>query len=184
MYNWPDYGISVHQYDNQRFYKEQCNVMSDATCRECERVFKGFDPNATILPGIGLPSQNNGVCTITHGMPGAKNLKINGLESKSPLANNALFSTECTGGTTLSLYEMMLPEGRSNVPGESSAAELYAKELNDSGLSVAGSHWHWWASTPYVAAIHHQNVGMDPVQFVKKTVAALTNYSNRTMRNM
>jgi len=153
--------------------------LSDEVCRQCERVFKRLDPNATILPGIGLPSQNSGVCTITHTMgPGSKKLKVNGLESSSPLSNNALFSTECTGGKTLNLYEMMLPDTPSNVPGDLSSAEKYAKELNDSGLSVAGSHWHWWGTDPFVAAIHHQNVGMHPVQFASKTVRALNNYKN------
>lgn len=161
-----------------------CSGMSindmDRLCKLSEGEFKKFDSNATILPGIGLPSQNNGVCTIMHGMgAGAKNLKINGLESKSPLANAALFSTECSGGKFINLYEMMLPEGQSSVAGEESNAERYTKELNARGMNVAGSHWHWWASSPYVAAIHHQNIGMNPVEFSRHTVAALSNYRNR-----
>lgn len=161
--------------------QESCSSgISDDTCRQCEQTFKAIDPNATILPGIGLPSQNNGVCTITHTMgPDAQKLRINGLESSSPLANNALFSTECSAGKTLNLYEMMLPEGVSPIPGDKSNAEKYAEELNKSGINVAGSHWHWWASDPYVDAIHHQNVGMDPVQFACKTATALSNYKQR-----
>ena len=165
---------------NKKNYNTDCTKLTDATCRETEKVFKEFDNAAMILPAIGLPSQNNGVCTILHGMgPKSKKLKINGLESSSPLANAALFSTECTGGKSLNLYEMMLPEGHSPTPGAPSAAEAYAKELNNSGINVAGTHWHWWAADPYVHAIHHQNVGMDPVQFANKTTKALFNYRKR-----
>jgi hypothetical protein len=152
----------------------------DRLCKSSESQFKRFDPSASILPGIGLPSQNKGVCTILHTMgPGAKNLKINGLESKSPLANAALFSSECSNGRFLNLYEMMLPEGISGAPGQKSNSELYAEELNRNGINVAGTHWHWWASEPYVAAIHHQNVGMNPIEFSNLTTNALGNYSNR-----
>jgi hypothetical protein len=158
---------------------DKCSVLTDDMCRVCENTFKKYDKNATVLPGIGLPSQNNGVCTIIHGMPGAKKLKINGLESSSPLANAALFSTECAQGKTLNLYEMMLPEGISSTPGEKSNVEKYAEDLNKSGINVAGSHWHWWGSEPYVAAIHHQNVGMNPVEFAAKTTNALIKYDKR-----
>jgi len=107
------------------------------------------------------------------------NLKINGLESKSPLANAALFSTECTGGKFMNLYEMMLPEGNSTVPGKKSNAQLYSEELGQRGVSVAGQHWHWWSQNPYVSAIHHQNIGMNPIEFSNNTVDALTNYRDR-----
>src|ERR1044071_8251439 len=83
----------------------------DNLCRQSERQFKRVDPKAMILPKIGLPSENKGVCSILHTMPGHPNLKINGFESKSPLANSGLFSTECAYGRYLNLYEMMLPEG-------------------------------------------------------------------------
>lgn len=151
--------------------------MNDDTCEQVLQVFKKYDPNAMILPTIGYPSKT-GVCTITHAMPGAPNLKINQLESKSPLSNNALFSTECSDGRTINLYEMMLPDMPSSTPGNLSSAEQYAKDLNDSGLNVAGSHWHWWGTTPFVAAVHHQNIGMNPIDFAEKTTTALRNYDN------
>lgn len=163
---------------------ENCGELTTGSlnrlCKMSETEFKKIDPNATILPKIGLPSENKGVCTILHGMgPHAHNLKINGLESKSPLANAALFSTECSDNKYLNLYEMMLPEGNAKTPGHKSNAELYAQDLNNQKINVAGTHWHWWASEPYVAAIHHQNVGMNPVEFTNKTVDALLNYNNR-----
>lgn len=34
-----------------------------------------------------------------------KLMSINGLRSRSPLANNALYSAECSNGTFLNLYE-------------------------------------------------------------------------------
>lgn len=151
---------------------ELCPV-SDAVCRECEHVFQGLDPKATILPGIGLPSQSNGVCTITHGMPGMPNLRINGLESHSPLANNALFSAECSDGHSLNLYEVMVPDTVGATPGAISSGEAYTQRLRNEGLDVAGTHFHWWGMEPQVVAIHHQNVDMHPVDFAQRTVSAL-----------
>ena len=144
----------------------------DNTCQNVLNVFKRLDPKALIFPGIGLPSQNNGVCLITHTMGDGSKMKINGLVSNSPLANNALFSFEKIGGQWLNLYEIMIPD-TPNGPGQPSAAEVYATALVKNGLNSGVSHFHWWASEPYMAAIHHQNVGMDPVDFVNKTVNAL-----------
>jgi hypothetical protein len=162
---------------NGRLRSEQtngtCDVMTDAKCEATLEEFKNLDPDAMILPEIGLPSQGNGVCTIMHGMPGAPNLKINGLESKSALANKALFSTECIGNKTLNLYEVMMPDKVSDVPGDLSSAEAYTQSLSAQGLNVAGTHFHWWGADPNVAAIHHQNVGMDPTEFVAKTINSL-----------
>lgn len=149
---------------------------NDSMCGMILAEFQRLDPGAMILPQIGFPSAANGVCTITHALPGMAPLQINGLASHSPLANNALFSTECSDGQILNLYEVMLPDVPSSVPGEMSSAERYVHALNMSGLNVAGTHFHWWGTSPYMAAIHHQAVGMDPVEFARRTVDALVDY--------
>jgi hypothetical protein len=153
----------------------------DAHCQDTLAAFKQVDPNAVILPGIGLPSQGNGVCTITHGMPGAPKMSINGLTSNSALANNALFSSECSGGQYLNLYEMMLPDGR-RTDGQRSAAQTYHNALAANGLDVSSQHVHWSGmdvgGDPLVFAIHHQNVGLDPVDFAQRTVDALQIYNS------
>jgi hypothetical protein len=151
--------------------------LDDATCGQILNVFQTLDPKAAIMPGIGLPSQNNGVCTITHVMPGMPDLKINGLTSKSPLANNALFSAECADGKILNLYEMMLPDVASPTPGGLSSVEAYTRDLSAAGLNVAGTHFHWWGASPYVAAVHHQSASVDPVTFAERTVQALQNFN-------
>jgi hypothetical protein len=112
--------------------------------------------------------------------PGAKNLKINGLESKSPLANAALFSSECSNGKFLNLFEIMLESGLPAMgSGEKSNAELYADELNRRQVGTNVSHFHWWGSDPAVIAQHTQNVGMNPVDFTDNIQQSLTNYKTR-----
>lgn len=146
----------------------------DEICRACEYEFQALDPGASILPGIGLPSQANGVCTITHKMPNMPPLRINGLSSQSPLANNALFSTEIADNShTLNLYEVMIPDTPAAEPGQPSLGEMYTTNLWNEGLNVAGTHFHWWGTEPNVVAIHHQNVDMNPIEFAQRTVNAL-----------
>jgi hypothetical protein len=139
---------------------------------------QAFSDAAILVP----PSKGNGVVTITHTDGSGNNLKINGLPSKSPLSNNALYSAECTQGKYLNLYEIMLPD----IPGENgedSTAQFYVNQLSAQGLSVAGVHFHWWGSNVFdqngnridrgVTAVHHQNVGMHPIEFSQRTITAL-----------
>jgi hypothetical protein len=70
-------------------------LITDDDCKALEAQWKLFDPDASILPGIGLPSQYEGVCTIIHQFPNMAPMVINGLISMSALSNYALFSTEC-----------------------------------------------------------------------------------------
>ena len=67
--------------------------------------------------------------------------------------------------------------------GEPSTAEIYVNALSKLGLSVAGVHFHWWGSYVFVdkeqpidrgvTAVHHQAIGMDPIEFTNKTIIAL-----------
>lgn len=100
------------------------NVVTDSLAKQVESIWKTFSPDASLLPVIGLPSNANGVATLTHGMSGMPPMKINGLVSRSPLANNALYSFESVDGYYLNLYEIMIPDIPGG-PGEISTAQIY-----------------------------------------------------------
>lgn len=59
-------------------------------------------------------------------------MKINGQPSKLPLANNALYSVECSKNKFLNLYEIMIPD----IPGNESTAEIYVNALYNQGFDV------------------------------------------------
>jgi hypothetical protein len=106
-------------------------------------------------------------------------MSINGLPSRSPLANNALYSFECSKGVYLNLYEIMLVD----IPGkhgEPSTVEYYLHLLAKYGLSVSASHYHWLGAfmvpeATLIAAIHHQatNNKITPEEFSKRTIRAI-----------
>lgn len=149
--------------------------LTDADANQIVSLWKQSFTDAAILPVIGYPSNSNGVVTITHTV--GHKMSINGLVSNSPLANNALYSSECTGNKFLNMYEIMLPD----IPGTNgspSTVQIYTRELARQGLDVAGVHFHWWGSNvapgnTLVAAIHHQNIGMTPMEFSQRTLNAL-----------
>jgi hypothetical protein len=160
----------------------QVQAFNDNYAKQVAALFASAFPGTAILPGIGLPSQGGGVMTLTHGfnMP---MLKIDGLVSKSPLSNNALYSAEIAtsqDGSTkkwLNLYEAMMPD-IPGVNGGPSLVQRYVNALHDCGLDVAGVHVHWtgaWSmpNDKGVWAIHHQAIGMDPMTFAKCTIEAI-----------
>jgi len=147
--------------------------VSDDLARRVENIWKRNIKSSSIL---FLPSNDEGVATLTHTvdlMP----MKINGLSSNSPLANNALYSFEQSNGKYINLYEVMLPD----IPGkngELSTVQHYVKSLEMYGLNVSGNHFHWTGATMYqndrgVLAIHHCNIDMDPIEFSQRTLKAL-----------
>lgn len=152
-------------------------IVDDRSAKEVEAIWDEAFSGAILLPVIGFPSNSGGVGTLTHGMGDGILLSINGLPSKSPLSNNALYSFECSQGHYLNLYEIMLPDipGRD---GEDSTVEIYVNLLYKYGLSVAGVHFHWWGQNlirgnTLISAIHHQAIDMDPKEFSRKTIKAL-----------
>jgi len=147
--------------------------MTDALAQQIEQEWKTTVPDATLLPVIGSPSNNNGVMTLTHSMGDQMpKLKINGLTSLSPLSNNALFSSECSEGKYLNLYEIMIPD-QPGVNGLPSTGQIYTRSLWQSGVNVAGNHYHWNGQEPSMLAIHSQNIGMHPLQFSQSHIKAL-----------
>ena len=151
-------------------------VMNDQLAKRIEAEWKRAFPDASIFPVIGFPSKGNGVMTLTHSMGNQMpKLKINGLTSLSPLANNALFSTEVSGGKWLTLYEIMIPD-IPGVNGSKSSGAVYEDALVRSGITIDGDHYHWKASQPFMLAIHTSAIGMHPIEFVRKTIAALNQF--------
>lgn len=146
----------------------------DSYAQSIEQIWKQL-PAGSILPGFGLPSQGAGVATFTHQMSAPlQPMKINGLPSKSALANNALYSFERTGDKWLNLYEVMLPD-IPGINGDLSSNQQFIKMLNDAGIEVAGVHFHWFG-TPATTAIHIQDATMDPRTFSTKMVNVLKQF--------
>lgn len=153
------------------------HTLTDADAKIIASVWQEDFKDAAILPVIGFPSNSGGVVTFTHTMGDGKLMSINGLKSKSPLANNALGSFEFVDGKFLSLYEIMIPDIPGN-NGEPSTAEIYVKALGDQGLQLNGIHFHFNGMTVFrqdkgIIAIHHSSTEFDPVTFSVKTMAAL-----------
>lgn len=154
-------------------------VMNDMIAMNLIAMWRAAFPDAQALPGIGMPSQNNGVLTLTHTMhpdlAKAMPMTINGLPSRSPLANNALYSVEVSGGKYLNLYEIMIPE----VPGKDgspSTSQQYVDAITKQGITVGGDHYHWKGGEMlgrFALAIHTQAIGMDPMTFTQITVEGL-----------
>jgi hypothetical protein len=166
-----------HQISISKLYSDQQPSSDlDRYARSVEAIWKQL-PAGSLLPGMGLPSQGAGVATYTHQMSHPlKPMIINGLASKSALANNALYSFEITGNKWLNLYEVML----SDIPGHNgnrSSNQRFIQMLSDQGLQVAGVHFHWFGTVP-MTAIHIQDATMDPQTFSTKMVQVLKNFVN------
>lgn len=153
-----------------------CGI-DDGLAERINSLWKQAFPDSFILPVVGFPSNNGNKYAVFSHTLGTPPMLVNGLPSLSPLSNNALYSFECSRGKFLHLYEIMLPD----IPGkcgEPSTVQIYVNALRDNGLDVAGLHWHFYGGVADsndrgVLAIHHQNVGLSPEKFTKKTIAAL-----------
>ncbi len=157
--------------------EQQCCVVDDELAKKLACLWKEAFPDAAILPVIGFPSNNGGQVVISH-TAGLKNqTTINGLPVKSILTNHALFTTECSQGKYVNLYEIILPD----IPGcngEDSSSAIYVKLLAKYGLTVDGDHYHWKGAIhlPEQAnenAIHHSAIDVHPIYFTKATIKAL-----------
>lgn len=153
-------------------------VVDDQVAVHVEKIWKRAFPDSALLPVIGFPSNSGGVGTLTHTMGDGMLMKINGLTSRSPLANNALYSFECSKGKYINLYEIMLPD----IPGkhgEISTVQYYTNLLRKYGLDVASSHYHFTGmflipEATLIGAIHHQSTSdLTPEEFSRRTIRAL-----------
>jgi hypothetical protein len=156
----------------------ECNpccapVMTDCLAREIECIWKQAFCDSILIPCIGVPSTARCVMTLTHTMGKcAPKIRLNGLESRSPLVNNAFYSAEVSGGKWLNLYQVMIPD----IPGKcgcKSSGEIYTEALVKLGISIEGDHYNWKGSCPFMLAINSKAIGMSPCDFSKKQIAAL-----------
>ena len=148
-------------------------VMSDCLAKQIECIWKEAFCDAAILPVIGFPSCGCCVMTLTHTLGKCiPKLKINGLTSKSILANNAFYSAEVGCGKWLNLYQGIIP----NIPGEcgcKSSGEVYIEALVKLGISIDNDNYHWKGACPNMLAINSKAIGMNPIDFSKKQIAAI-----------
>ncbi|CAH6418637.1 Hypothetical protein POVN_LOCUS356 [uncultured virus] len=155
----------------------QSGEFTDEGALALEQQWKDAFPSASLLPVIGLPSNGNGVATLTHGMNDGMKMSINGLQCNSPLCNNALYSAEVADGHWLNLYEIMIPDipGRN---GEPSTGDIYVNLLQEMGLEVDGNHYHWKGAyvmpqATGILAVHHKGINIDPFEFSARTIRAI-----------
>src|SRR3982751_6209985 len=101
-----------HKKDHNKHHDDhkRCCVVDDKLALKVQTLWQRAFSDAALLPVIGFPSNSGGVLTLTHTDGSGHNMRINGLPSKSPLANNALYSAECSKGRYLNLYEIMIPD--------------------------------------------------------------------------
>lgn len=154
--------------------------LTDLFAKQVENKWKADFSDATLFPGIGLPTQNQGVLFLTHTIQLGKVMKIDGLPNTSPVAANSLYSAENINGMTFNIYEVQMPD-IPGVNGEDSTGQIYIKALIAQGLTPAGNHFHWTGQYFFdgavkdhnILAVHHQQYNMDAITFTEKTITAL-----------
>lgn len=148
-------------------------IMTDCLAKEIECLWKKTFCDATIVPKIGTPSCSCGVLLLTHSLDKCIcKIKINGLTVKSPLAKNSFLSSEVSEGKWVNLYQIQLP----NIPGKcgcKSSGEVYNEALVKCGISIESDHYDWKGLCPSLISIHSKAIGMDPIEFSKKQIAAI-----------
>ena len=158
---------------------EHCCKVDDHLAKKIECLWKKYFCTAMLLPKVGYPSKSGGVGVLTHQSNLHHKMKFNKVPSKSPLANNALYSFECSKGVYINLYETMIVDIPGDAKcGELSTGEIYTKALSKYGLIVNGKHFHWDGASMVhgehgIFAIHHKSESLSPYEFSKKTIKAL-----------
>ena len=157
--------------------KDRC-VMDNKLAEKVIKIWKAAFPDAVIVPGIGFPDDplSQGVLTITNSTDTktfqTPDIKINGLSSKSALVNNGIFSSECSKGKYLNLYDVVLPD----IPGKDghkSTVQVYIDELQKLGIQVSGISSRWTGTDVNALFVNSYNIGLDPREFSERTVVAL-----------
>lgn len=150
-----------------------CPEMNDCLAKKIECIWKQAFCDSTIIPQIGVPSCAKCVMTLTHTLGKClPKLKINGLCTLSPLANNGFYSAEVSCCKWINLYQIQLP----NIPGEcgcKSSGEVYTEALIKLGISVDSIGLGWVGSCPNLTLFHSKAIDMDPCTFSQKQIAAL-----------
>jgi hypothetical protein len=112
------------------------------------------------------------ILTLTHSIQSIlPTVKLNGLNVCSILAKNGFYSVEVSGCYWVNLYVVSIP----NIPGCNgckSSGEIYVEALIKFGISVDGNSYNW-NSCPNTITIYSKAIGMSPIDFSKKQIAAL-----------
>ena len=154
--------------------------LDDNIALQVQGIWKSIFPSAILLPGIGLPSQNQKnylILTHTANLPDPT-MYINNIPCKNPLCVNALYSAEYVNNGYTNYYEIMLDD-IPGINGLQSSVSFYTQSLQKRGLILNGFHFHWTGVKNPVLAIHHTSpFGMSPTEFSIRTIGALQEYFN------
>lgn len=113
------------------------------------------------------------IFTLTHPINNIlPSVQLNGLNICSILVKNGFYSVEISGCYWVNLYTISIP----NIPGCNgckSSGEIYVEALIKFGISVDGNSYSWNGSCPNTITIYSKAIGMNPIDFSKKQIAAL-----------
>lgn len=158
-----------YDYCNKRCGPEMTDCLADKVA--C--IWKQAFCDAMIIPKLGVPSCSCGVMVLTHSLSKCQaDLKINGLKTKSMLANNAMYSAEVTCDKWLNLYQITLPD----IPGKNgckSSIEIYTEALAKMCISIDSVSNAWTGASPASITVRSKAFCMDPCEFSKKQICAI-----------
>jgi len=162
----------------------ECEPLNEKVCKFIKEQYC----NLLCVPSDNICELSDvhdcGVCTTSIDFE-CPEVHINGFRSNSQLPRMAVQSSECATNCDgvkkyLNLFEVSIHDvpnykGERNGPrfsGLKSRVQEYINLLGDCGLDVAGVNFGWTSATSLVT-VHHQNLGMHPVRFARKTAKAL-----------
>lgn len=169
--------------------KRECNVDAK-TRRKLDALWSSVFPDAGPLVKVPIRGgKEDGplpTYTLSHTLKQAEGsgwtdefvFTINGLVVRSPLGIDAFFSTECSDNQYVNLYTVILPD-IPGTDGDISTSQFYINRLAEEGLNVSGIMFKWSGAgtEPPVPGrilnIRHQNIGLHPIDFSKRTIRAL-----------
>lgn len=156
-------------------------VMNDAVAKEVEAIWK-----KAFLDAVLIPNTSQGVMMLMHSLS-LSPLVINGLKSVSPLVNQAIFSSECSGSEdnkkSLNFYVVRMPD----LPGKNgrkSTVHVYLDSLAKESLNVSSVATPWHGTSKQIKEIHHQNCGLSAKEFSERTIRALQTALNTIAHRM
>jgi hypothetical protein len=173
------------QIDNGQEVSSTDDIIDDDFADRLVNVWKKTFGDAMILPVIGYPSNSGGIVTITHSINSIMSnnyLSINGVYTKSMLANNGFYSGEISNGHYLNLYKIIIPDIPGN-HGELSTGQIYINSLKQNGLDISSVGCQWLGASLSkhdrgIITVHHQKIGLDPIEFTRKTISSLETVIN------
>jgi len=192
--NWSDCSLSSSSSDSDSSSNSECEPINERTrkyirqtyfrilakpcdikvLREAEHHYVRQDEDLS----------NAHVTTVTINFNNTPMI-LNSYVATAPFANYAFQSSELAGNTTndcckkyLNLFEVKITEIPNYKNGKlfsglKSRVQEYVNELKRFGLDVAGVNYSWNGQHAFMATINHQNIGMNPVRFAKRTALAL-----------